>query len=129
MIHKHLTSSNTNKYIDVLQKIINEYNNKYHGTIKMSPIDASKIENLDKVREIYKPTLSDSLPKYKVGDRVRISKYKKHFEKGSTPNWTNEICIVSGIKNTNPITYTIKDLNNENILGSFYSQELQHTKF
>jgi len=68
-------------------------------------------------------------PKYKIGDskivRVRISKYKtKTFDKGYTPNWTEEIFTVDKIQYTNPITYKIKDLNNEEIKGSFYEPEL-----
>ena len=59
-----------------------------------------------------------SKPKFKIGDKVRISKYKrKIFDKGYTPNWTEEIFIVNEIKYTNPITYKIKDMNNEEIKG------------
>jgi len=62
----------------------------------------------------------------KVGDRVRISKYKrKTFDKGYTPNWTEEVFIVDEIQWTNPITYKIKDLNGELIKGTFYREELQ----
>lgn len=64
-----------------------------------------------------------------VGDKVRISKYKrKIFDKGYTPNWTDEIFIVDKIQYTNPITYKLKDFNNEEIKGSFYEPELSKTK-
>ena len=59
---------------------------------------------------------------------VRLSKIKRYFEKGYTPNWTEEIFIIDGIQNTNPRTYTIRDLNNEILKGSFYEQELLPTK-
>ena len=66
-----------------------------------------------------------SKPKFKIGDKVRISKYKrKTFHKGHTPNWTEEIFTFDRIQYTNPITYEIKDLNDEVIKGSFYELEL-----
>ena len=63
----------------------------------------------------------------KVGDRVRISKYKNIFAKGYTPNWSEEVFVVSKIKNTVPWTYVVSDLNGEEITGSFYEKELQKT--
>ena len=66
-------------------------------------------------------------PKFKVGDHVRISKYKNIFAKGCTRNWSEEIFIVKKIKNTVPWTYVISDLNGEEILGSFYEKEPQKT--
>ena len=66
-------------------------------------------------------------PKFKVGDHVRISKYKKFFAKGYTQNWSEEVFVVSKIKNTVPRTYVISDLNRESITGSFYEKELQKT--
>lgn len=61
--------------------------------------------------------------------RVRIYSYKHKYEKGYKPNWTKEIFVVTKIKDTNPITYEIEDLKHEPILGSFYNEELQKTKF
>ena len=70
-----------------------------------------------------------SKPRFKIGDKVRISKYKrKVFDKGYTPNWTEEIFLVDNIQSTNPITYRLKDLNNEEIQGSFYKPELPRAK-
>ena len=66
-------------------------------------------------------------PKFKAGDQVRISKYKKIFAKGYTPNWSEEVFVVSKIKNTVPWTYVINDLNGEEIIGTFYEKELQKT--
>ena len=68
-------------------------------------------------------------PKFKVGDRVRIFKYKNKFEKGYKGYWTKEIFKVIEIKETKPIMYKIQDLNNENIQGSFYAEELQRSWF
>ena len=139
MIQKYLTSHKTKKYIDVLQKLIDEYNNKTHSTIKMSPVDASKFENRNDVLQNTSDTsvsAKKSRPKnlvqnkmYKIGDRVRVAVYKNKFDKGTKPKWTTEIFVITKVLNTDPITYKIKDLNHEDILGSFYTQELQHTNF
>ena len=131
MIQKHLTATNSSKYIDVLQKLLNDYNNKYHSSIKMTPFEATDSKNTSLVyNNLYgniKP--NKCKPKFKVGDRVRIYSYKNIFDKGYKANWTREIFVITEVKNTNPITYKIKDLNDEEILGSFYTQELQKTKF
>ena len=66
-------------------------------------------------------------PKFKLGNRVRISKYKNVFAKGYVPNWSEEVFVVNKIKNTVPWTYEINDLNGEKIIGSFYEKELQKT--
>ena len=64
-------------------------------------------------------------PKFKVGDHVRISKYKNIFANGYAPNWSEEIFVIKKIKNTVPLTYLISDLNREEIIGSFYGKEFQ----
>ena len=66
-------------------------------------------------------------PRFKVGDHVRISKYKDIFARGCTPNWSNEVFIVNNIIKTVPWTQSISDVNNEEIFGSFYEKELQKT--
>jgi len=68
-------------------------------------------------------------PQFKAGDRVRIYRYKRTFEKGYKPNWTKEIFVVDEVNKTIPITYKLKDLEGEPILGSFYKEELSKTKF
>ena len=75
----------------------------------------------------FKKDDTDKDPKFKVGDHVRISRYKYIFAKGYTPNGSEEIFVVSKIKNTVPWTYVIKDLNDEEIIGTFYGKELQKT--
>ena len=67
--------------------------------------------------------------KFKVGDRLRISRYKNIFAIGYGPNWSSEIFIVDKINDTVPYTYNLKHLNDEEIIGSFYDKELQKTKF
>ena len=75
----------------------------------------------------YNEDFSKKDPKFKVGDHVKISKYKNIFAKGYTPNWSEEVFVVSKIKNTVPWTYVVCDLNGEEITGSFYEKEFQKT--
>ena len=88
----------------------------------MKPIDVTP----DSYAE-YNEDSNKKDPKFKVGDRVRISKYKNIFAKGYTPNWSEEIFVVKKVKNTVPQTYVISDLNGEEIVGSFYDKDLQKT--
>ena len=90
-----MTSISKNVFIDKLDDIVNEYNNTYYRTIKMKPIDAKDNTYINVDKEV-----NDNDPKFKVGDRVRISKYKKIFAKGYTPNWSKEIFVIKKIKNT-----------------------------
>ena len=117
-----MTAVSKNVYFDVLDDIVNKYNNTVHRTIKMKPIDVTD----DSYAE-YNEDFNKKDPKFKVGDHVRISKYKNIFAKGYTPNWSEEFFVVSKIKNTVPWTYVINDLNGEKIIGSFYKKELQKT--
>ena len=121
-IHKHMTSISKNVYIDKLDDIVNEYNNTYHNTIKMKPIDVKDNTYINTDKET-----NDKDPKFKVGDRVRISKYKNIFAKGYTPNWYEEVFVIKKVKNTVTWTYVINDLNGEEIMGTVYEKELQKT--
>ena len=97
----------------------------------MTPVEASKKKNESTLYyNLYGDMKQLSFkPKFKVGDKVRISKYKrKVFDKGYTPNWTEEIFLIYKIQSTNPITYRLKDLSNEEIHGSFYEPELLPAK-
>ena len=117
-----MTSISKNVYIDKLDDIVNKYINTYHRTIKMKPIDVKDNTYINIGKEFnYKNS------KFKVGDHVRISKYKNIFAKGYTPNWSEEIFVITEIKSTVPWTYVINDLNGEQIIGTFYEKELQKT--
>lgn len=131
---KRFTIQGNQKWIHILQDVVDKYNNRIHSLIKVSPTEASK--NPEKIRDTimennYKNDLEfkKEKPKFKIGDRVRIFKYKKHFDKGFTGWWTSEIFKIVEINNKSPITYEIADLDNEEILGQFYSNELQKTDF
>ena len=121
-IFKHMTAISKNVYFDVLDDIVNKYNNTVHRSIKMKPIDVTS----DSYAE-YNEDSNEKDPKFKVGDRVRISKYKNIFAKGYSQNWSEEVFIISKIKNTVSWTYVISDLNGEPIAGSFYEKILQKT--
>ena len=92
----------------------------------MTPVEASKDENKFKLLENQTSLeLGNEKPKFKVGDKVRISRIKGLFEKGYLPNWSEALYIIDKVKKTNPYTYTIQDMNGEEVLGSFYTEELQ----
>jgi len=126
---KHFTANNTNKYIDVLDDFVERYNNTKYCSIKMTPVEASKKENEVRVyRNLYQEFARRPIhAKFKTDDKVRILKKKGLFEKGFTPNWTEEVFTVSKIQRTNSVTYKITDYNGEEIRGTFYEQELQKT--
>ena len=121
-IYKHMAAISKNVYFDVLSDIVDEYNNAYHKTIKMKPIDV-KIDSFPE----YNEESNEKDAKFKAGDHVTISKYKNIFAKGYAPNWSEEMFVVKKVKNTVPWTYVISDLNGEEIVGSFCEKELQKT--
>ena len=107
-------------YIDKLDDIVHKYNNTKHRTIKMKPIDVKENMYIDFGKEV-----NDNDPKFKVGNHVRISKYKNIFAKGYTPNWSKEVFLIKEMKNTVPWTFVINDLNGEEITENFYEKEFQ----
>ena len=121
-LHKHMTATGKNVYYDVLDDVVNKYNNTKHNTIKMKPIDVKNN------KRVYIDEHNEKDSKFKVGDRVRISRYKNIFAKGYAPNWSSEIFIVNKINDTVSYTYNLKDLTDEEIIGSFCDKELQKTK-
>ena len=125
---KQFTVQGNTQYLDMLPKLVKQYNNTRHSSTKMTPTEASKKKNEGTVYfNLYGDMeTSRQKPKFKVGDKVRISKYKRPvFDKGYTANWTEEVFTVDKIQYTNPITYKLKDLSGEEISGSFYEQEMQ----
>ncbi|XP_065642089.1 uncharacterized protein LOC136073793 [Hydra vulgaris] len=132
---KYFSANSTRKYIDVLDEIVNQYNNTNHSSIKMTLAEASdkKNENIvwlninGKVRSNPIKEVAESPKlKFSIGNEVRITKKKESFEK-YTPRWTEEVFTVSQIQCTDPPTYKITDHNGEEIQGTFYEQELQKT--
>ena len=104
-LYEHLTANGKNVYYDVLDDVVNEYNNTKHSTIKMKPIDVKDGNN----KRVYIDEHNEKNSRFKVGDRVRISKFKNIFAKGYMPNWSKEIFIVDKINDTAPYTYNLTD--------------------
>lgn len=133
---RYFTKQNTVKYIDVLDDLVYAYNNTYHRSIKMKPSEVSKANedqvffnlygienNLDSIEKHIKDEIKLN---FKVGDLVRISLYKKTFEKGYEANWSEETFFITKIILNNKIpVYKIKDRLEEEIEGVFYEKELQ----
>lgn len=131
-LFKNFSMNGSYKWIGAtLQKVVDDYNNSKHRTTKFKPIDITT-SNENFVRSnIYKSSKTNKTfkQKFKIGDFVRVSKYKNCFEKGYTPNWSTEIFKVLKINDTCPVTYLVEDLSEQKIFGSFYEQELQKTKY
>jgi transposase InsO family protein len=120
-----------NKWVDVLPKLIDEYNFKdKHRSIGMTPAEVNKSNEGLVLRTLFKQSNKQSKVKFQVGDRVRISKYRYTFGGKYDRKWSNTIYEITEILNTQPVTYKIKDLDDdEEIKGTFYNEELQKTIF
>ena len=101
-LYKHMTATGKNVYYDVLDDVVNEYNNAKHNTIKMKPKD---VENN---KRVYIDEHNEKDSRFKVGDRVRISKFKNIFAKGYIPNWSKKIFIVDKINDKYYIDIILK---------------------
>lgn len=117
------------RWIHILKNIVDKYNKTKHSTIKMRPCDVNSRNEVEILSTVYNNIKLSNVPKYNIGDHVRINKYKHIFEKGYTPNWTTEIFIIDQIKHTNPTTYLLKDYQGNPIKGGFYELELNETKY
>ena len=127
-IYKNFTLNNNTIWINDLNKLTNEYNNSYHRSIKMKPIDASLKVNENIVRNnLYNFKVTNKKPKFSIDDKVRVSLLKNTFEKSYTSNWSEEIFIIDNIKTSNVHYYFLKNLKGEKIDGMFYEQELLKT--
>ena len=113
------------KWLDIINDLVENYNNSKHRTISMRPVDVTKNNEQTLLKKVYrKPEKNKFKHKYEIGDKVRISKYKHIFEKGYTPNWTTEIFTITAIKDTRPFTYRLQDYRKQPIRGGFYEEEL-----
>ena len=134
MMFKLFTETGRQKWLHLLSDVVKTYNNKVHRTIGATPQEASDNPK-SIVNKVYKSNFENELmplkrkPKFKVGDRVRMFKWKSHFEKGYTAKWTSEIFRVKKVNNTAPVTYEVEAEDGEEIFGRFYENELQQTDF
>ena len=121
-MYKYFTAKETDKWFDILQDVVNGYNNTFHSSIGMKPIhvDARKEENEEIVwYNLYGAFLTNTFgsPKFKIGDSIRISRYKTTFSKGYLPNFTEEVFKIKQIIYTKPFVYKLEDYQGEVIEG------------
>ena len=130
LMWKRFSLQGNYKWLNILEDIVLKYNNTEHGTTGLKPIEVNK-KNENKILKYaytFPKTIDSKKLKFKVNDFVRISKNREAFQKGYTPNWSNEVFQIKEIKLTNPRTYLLKDEKNEDIQGGFYEEELQKVK-
>jgi L-rhamnose mutarotase len=121
---KMFTLNGNYKWVNVLPQIVAEYNARKHRTIGMKPIDVTPAIADKLLKTVYSNVKIAAPAKFKVGDQVRVSKYKTIFEKGYTPNWTTEVFKIIKVQKTNPVTYLLKDTRGNAVAGGFYEYEL-----
>ena len=126
---RYFTANRTREYLSKLDELTERYNTRKHRSIQCTPEEAKLKQNFQFVFDhLYPKEKRDRYQPYHVGDEVRIARKKSTFEKGYEPNFTEQVYEVSGILPTNPITYSLKNLNGAAIKGSFYRQNLVRTK-
>lgn len=129
-LFKELTYNRTLRWIDYLQKVIDRYNATKHSKIRCAPNEVNKDNQMFIYDLFYRQNPKRrGVVKFSPGDFVRISKYKTIFEKSYTRQWTTEIFKVKKVLNTFPVTYSLEDLNGEEIMGCFYNQELRKASY
>lgn len=126
---KEFSFRGTFKWIDILQSLVDHYNNTKHRTIDMKPNDVNVLNERMLLNTVYNYIFPiRAKAKFKIGDLVRVSRYKHIFAKGYTPNWTTEVFRIKTVQPTNPVTYLLIDLEGHDINGSVYPEELQLVK-
>ena len=130
LMMKEFVKNNNTVWYNILPELIKKYNNRYHHTIKMRPIDVNKKNEKHIKNTVYNYDITNKKPKYKINDIVRISlKRRELFDKPSANiKWSEELFKIFKINKSNVITYQLKDMNDEIIKGIFYEKELQLTK-
>lgn len=129
---KQFSLQGSYEWINILQSIVDNYNHTRHRTIKMEPASVNYENEQNLLDSVYNYKINYPAAeknKFKIGDPVRLSKYKYVFDKGYTPNWTTEVFRIKKIQYTNPITYIINDYQDKIVKGSVYEDELQFVKY
>ena len=121
---RYFTKKQTIRYVDALQDFVRSYNDSYHRSIGMAP-SAVNGANQETVWQRLYGHDGGGTPKYRVGDRVRISKAKRHFEKGYMANWTEELFTIVDAHRSDPPVYRLVDWHGDSLDGTFYEPELQ----
>ena len=131
LMYQKFTETGNYKWVNILPTLLHNYNTRKHRTINMKPIEVNSsneqlvMKNIIKNRQHY--NITEKKQRFKVGDKVRISKYKQVFDKGYLPSWTNEIFTVHSVEPTLPVTYTLKDYRSKLLKGKFYDKEIKKT--
>jgi len=121
---KQFTLNGNYRWIDLLPHLVSEYNARKHRTIGMRPIDVTPAIADKLLTTVYSRIKIVAPARFKVGDSVRVSKYKTLFEKGYTPSWTTEVFKITKVQKTNPVTYLLEDSCGKSVAGGFYEYEL-----
>ena len=127
-LHRFMTYRRKKRYIDVLQSVVDTYNNSPHGRDKLVPVNAKSMNSEDIWLNRYEHKQSDhkKSPSFKIGDYVRVSAYRGAFARGYDEFWTREVFRITAVlTDENPIVYNIEDLMGEDIKGTYYEDELQ----
>jgi hypothetical protein len=128
LMYRHFTSRGSHRYVDILQDLIDNYNSSEHSSIKMRPIDVNKRNEHIVRRNLFPRIVKEKKhmkAKFKVGDSVRVTRKRTLFQRGYEQTHSYEIFTVSKVLQTYPITYKIQDYKSNEILGSFYTGEIQ----
>ena len=125
---KQFSMQGSYKWLPILKNLLQTYNNTKHRTINMKPNQVTAKTEHKLLSTVYNKIKIFLPGKFKVGDYIRISKNRKIFDKGYTPNWTTEIFKIYKVRVTNPVTYLLKDYQDQPIHGGFYEFELQKAK-
>ena len=130
LMMKEFVKNNNTVWYNILHELIKKYNNRYHRTIKMKPIDVNKKNEKLIKNTVYNYDVTNKKPKFKINDLVRISLKRRELFDKATGNikWSEELFKVYKINKSNVITYQLKDMNDEIIKGVFYEKELQLTR-
>jgi len=126
---KEFSMQGSYKWLNLLPSIVRDYNKTVHRTTRMKPQDVNKKVEQRLQGDVYSHLKQVAPVHFKVGDHVRISKYKSVFAKGYQFNWTTEIFVIDEVQRTNPTTYLLRDYRKEPVLGGFYREELQKIKY
>ena len=121
---RYFTKYQTVRYIDALQDFVQSYNDTYHRSIGMAPSQVNAANQEEVWQRLYGHD-GKGVPKFKVDDRVRISKAKRRFEKGYMANWSEELFTIREVHASDPPVYRLVDDLGEVLDGTFYEPELQ----
>ena len=121
-------------WLNHLDAALDKYNNRVHGTTKMTPFEMSfntliRAASSNLIPKNDNNNHNNKLPKFQVGDFVRVPDKRNIYSKGYTTNWNRELFKIHSINKTNPVTYTLNDENGEILQGKYYEQELLRSIF